>query len=57
MGFASYLQKLTDNDEWYTPVTAVNVVMPYIPRHYTIWCPFDKHFSQYVQVFKRGGIK
>lgn len=57
MGFVEYVTKLSKNDEWYTPSEAVEVILPYIPKHHTIWCPFDKEISQFVQVFKRGGYK
>lgn len=58
MGFASYVKKLTDNDEWYTPEKAVQVIVPFIPEQIkTIWCPFDKEVSQFVRIFKRGGYK
>lgn len=58
MGFATYIQKLSDNDEWYTPEKAVHVIAPFIPEHVkTIWCPFDKEISQFVRIFKRGGTK
>ena len=55
MGFASYVKKLTDNDEWYTPREAVKVILPYLPEHSRIWCPFDKAESEYVKVFTTGG--
>lgn len=53
-GFINALQHMNGTDEWYTPRHAVEVILPYIPKEYTIWCPFDKEISQYVQVFKRG---
>ena len=55
-GFIDALQHMNGTDEWYTPQHAVEVILPYVPKEYTIWCPFDKKISQYVQVFKRGGI-
>lgn len=56
MGFASYVKKLTDNDEWYTPAEAVQVIVPFIPETIkTIWCPFDKPESQYVKVLSTTG--
>jgi hypothetical protein len=56
MGFASYVNKLTDNDEWYTPEEAVKIILPLIPDNVkTIWCPFDKPESEFVKVFTTGG--
>lgn len=57
MGFVNSLQHFNATDEWYTPRKAVEIILPYIPQHSTIWCPFDKEFSQYVQVFTTGGHK
>lgn len=54
-GFINALQHMNGTDEWFTPQHAVEVILPYVPKEYTIWCPFDKEISQYVQVFKRGG--
>ena len=55
MGFAQYIQQLSKNDEWYTPTKAVRVILPYVPKHSTIWCPFDKPHSEFVKVFTTGG--
>ena len=57
MGFTNQLQNFNGTDEYYTPRHAVEILLPYIPQHSTIWCPFDKEFSQYVQVFTTGGHK
>ena len=57
MSFTQQLQSFNATDEWYTPKDAVELILPYIPQHSTIWCPFDKAFSQYVQVFTTGGHK
>lgn len=56
MGFASYVKKLKDNDEWYTPEKAVRIILPHISEYRTIWCPFDKPESEFVKVFTTGGI-
>ena len=42
-------------DETYTPLYACEPLMEFIPKGVTIWCPFDKEWSAFVQVFKRGG--
>jgi hypothetical protein len=45
------------NDECYSPAYAVESIVNLIPNDYTIWCPFDKEWSQFVQVFKKHGFK
>ena len=42
-------------DECYTPQYAVLPLLKYIPKHYKIWCPFDKESSAYVKVFRENG--
>ncbi|WP_137598192.1 hypothetical protein [Paucilactobacillus kaifaensis] len=44
------------SDEWYTPVAAVEAIVPYIKQFKTIWCPFDKPDSNYVKVLKKNGF-
>lgn len=55
----AYLQsnKTAGGDECYTPYYAVDPIIKYIPLHFTIWCPFDKEWSAYVQSFKELGYK
>ena len=38
------------NDECITPHYAVEPLLEFIPRDVTIWCPFDKPDSQFVQI-------
>lgn len=42
------------NDEWYTPVHAVQPIVKYLKQKEfrTIWCPFDTEHSNYFKVFK-----
>ena len=35
-------------DEYYTPLYAVNIITPFIEQFKTIWCPFDQEDSGYV---------
>ena len=42
-------------DEFMTPAYAVYPIMQFIPRHYTVWCPFDKEDSNYVKLFTENG--
>lgn len=46
------------NDEYYTPKYAVNILLPYLEQYKnkTIWCPFDKEWSNFVQLFKELNI-
>ncbi len=56
MGFSTYLKELKTRDEWYTPKEAVLPLLKHIPKDWVIWCPFDKEFSEFVQVFRGGWI-
>jgi hypothetical protein len=46
-------------DEYYTPDYVVEILLPYLKKtnYKTIWCPFDKEWSEYVKIFKREGYK
>lgn len=46
-----------ESNENYTPFYAVTPLLKYIPKDWTIWCPFDEPWSAYVQLFKWYGIK
>jgi hypothetical protein len=37
------------NDEWYTPDYGVTPILKYIPKHATVWCPFDTEESEFVK--------
>ena len=52
-----YPQRRTDkeSDEVFTPFYAVEPIVKYIPKTATVWCPFDKEWSAYVQLFKEQG--
>lgn len=61
-----YLTAKTDkaSDEVYTPAYAVRPLVKYVKifeelngHPITIWCPFDKETSQYVQEFEKAGLK
>lgn len=43
------------SDECYTPYYAVDPLLEFIGKDKTIWCPFDKEWSAYVQTFKANG--
>ena len=38
-----------NNDECYTPEYGVTPILKYIPEGATVWCPFDKVESEFVQ--------
>lgn len=44
------------SDEWYTPRSAVEVIVPYLKNFKTIWCPFDTSESNYVKVLEENGF-
>lgn len=49
--------KVTFNkDDYMTPESAVNLILPYVKKFKTIWCPFDKEDSNFVKIFKENGI-
>lgn len=37
------------NDECYTPKYAVEPIIKYIPKDFTVWCPFDTCESEFVK--------
>lgn len=43
------------NDEFYTPIYAIEPIVKYLRRNMTIWCPFDTDESNYVKVLKEQG--
>lgn len=55
MAFTAEWRSMKNQDEWYTPRHAVEVILPYLREHSRIWCPFDKGDSEYVSVLTEGG--
>lgn len=45
------------NDEFYTPLYAIEPILKYIKPNSTIWCPFDTEESLFVKELIKGGIK
>jgi hypothetical protein len=43
------------NDEFYTPMYAIEPILKYIKPNSIIWCPFDDEQSLYVQRLKKEG--
>lgn len=52
-----YLQsdRSKNGDERYTSSYAVKPLLEFIPSEKTIWCPFDKECSAFVNVFEKSG--
>ncbi len=43
------------NDEFYTPVYAIEPILKYVTPRSTIWCPFDEARSLFVKRFREEG--
>ena len=52
-----YLGLSKRNDEYYTPAYAVKALLPYIKEKSTIWCPFDKQWSEFVRILTEHNHK
>ena len=48
--------KFNKNDEYYTPSYAVYPIIKYLKKRSTVWCPFDKEESNFVQVLTKEGF-
>src|SRR6056297_24526 len=46
-------------DNYETPKYIVEILLPYLAKTNikTIWCPFDKDYSEYTRVLKNAGYK
>lgn len=55
--FSQQIKNSVGGDEYYSPQNVVDMILPYIPKDKTIWCPFDKAESNFVQTFIGGGTK
>lgn len=45
----------SQNDEFYTPLYAIEPLEKYIPKNSKIWCPFDTEESLFVKRFRQLG--
>ena len=45
------------NDECYTPTYAVQPILKYIPKNWTVWCPCDTEDSNFVKMIEANGNK
>lgn len=52
MSFSESIKTSMGGDEYYTPVNAVEMILPILHRHgfKKIWCPFDTVKSNFVQL-------
>lgn len=50
-----YKNVKNNNDEYYTPLYAVEILDKYLKEKSTIWCPFDTIDSEFVRHFKERG--
>ena len=57
--FSFQVKKSVHGDEYYSPKNVVDMIVPYISgdRYETVWCPFDKEDSLFVQTFLNMGFK
>ncbi|GHU97959.1 hypothetical protein FACS1894211_00840 [Clostridia bacterium] len=46
-----------ESDEVYTPFYAVAPIVKYIPKDWTVWCPFDAEWSAFAQAFRERGYR
>ena len=46
-----------ESDECMTPYYAVEPLLKYVPKDWTIWCPCDEEWSAYYNLFKENGYK
>ena len=45
------------SDEAYTPKYAVFPILEFLDKNLTVWCPFDKEDSNFVQLIRANGNK
>lgn len=44
-------------DEYYTPPILARAILPYVPREWTVWCPFDTAHSEFVVALEAHGCR
>jgi hypothetical protein len=47
--------ELNPNDEFYTPIYAIEPLLEYIKPNSKIWCPFDTELSNFKKIFETKG--
>lgn len=48
---------INPNDEFYTPIYAIEPILKYLKPNSVIWCPFDTKESNFVKVLEKEGHK
>lgn len=48
--------KKGETDNWLSPPHVVEILVPYLKKFKTIWCPFDLESSAFVQVLREHGF-
>lgn len=48
-------ERTPESAEYYTPYYAVQPLLKYIPKDWTVWCPFDAEWSAFYNTFKDNG--
>lgn len=43
------------NDEFFTPLYAIEPILKYVKPNSVVWCPFDTDESLFVKALKQGG--
>jgi hypothetical protein len=49
----TYIPVMKNNDECYTQDVSVYPILKFIPENAIVWCPFDKHDSNFVKMISR----
>lgn len=49
------INSIKPQDEYYTPRCMVDMIIPYIEKDYTVWCPFDTENSEFVIALRENG--
>lgn len=50
-----FVEKYSEQDEYYTPLYAILPIEKYLKRNSIIWCPFDTEDSLFVKYFRTTG--
>lgn len=55
---STWLRKgaFNEKDEYYTPKLLVDLIVPFIPKGATVWCPFDTEDSEFAHAFKKDHV-
>jgi len=51
------IKDINPNDEYYTPIYAIEPILKYLKPNSEIWCPFDTDESNFVKLLEKEGHK